>query len=129
MNDRESFRAARAGGSVVPALLVIAIGAFFLLDNLGIHIGFLDLRHWWAWLIMAAALAPLSTAAQRYREVGAVDGVVLNSLLNAAVIVMVALMFLLQPPWRQWWPLFMICGGLYMLARSWKGPDGGSPER
>ncbi len=119
MNIRESRRASRTGG-VVPALLVIAVGAFFLLDNLGIHIGFLYLQDWWAWLIMAAALAPLTTAVQRYRKVGVVDGVVLQSVFNAAAIVMVALMFLLHLSWRQWWPVFVIYGGLCMLARNWK---------
>jgi len=121
MNTRESRRASRSGNGVVPALLVIAIGVFFLLDNLGIHIGFLYLQNWWAWLIMAAAIAPLSTAMQRYRKRGVVDGTVLHSLLTAAAIVMVALMFLLQLSWRQWWPVFVIYGGLCMLVRNWKG--------
>lgn len=115
MNIRESRRT----HGVVPALLVIAVGAFFLLDNFGIRIGFLYRENWWAWLIMAAALAPLSTAVQRYRKRGVVDGVVLHSLFSAAAIVMVALMFLLELSWRQWWPVFVIYGGLCMLARNW----------
>ena len=127
MNNHQSRRASRSGNGVVPALLVIAIGAFFLLDNLGIHIGFLYLRNWWAWLIMAAALAPLSTAVQRYRKLGTVDGMVLNSLLHAAAIVMVALMFLLHLSWRQWWPVFVIYGGLCMLVRNGKGVSDDTP--
>ena len=120
MNIRESRRAYRYKNGVVPALLVIALGAFFLLDNLGIHVAFLDRQNWWAWLILLAALAPLSDAVQRYRSLGAVDGAVLHSLLTAAAIVMVAMMFLLELSWRQWWPAFVIYGGLCMLVRNWR---------
>ena len=77
---RESRRAYRYKGGVVPALLVIALGAFFLLSNLGVHVAFLDQQNWWAWLIMLAAIAPLSGAVQRYRSLDAIDGVVLHSL-------------------------------------------------
>ena len=105
---------------VIPALLVIAFGVFFLLGNLGIHLAFFDREDWWAWLILLAALGPLSGALERYRTVGAVDGVVLHALLTAAAIVMVAAMFLLQLSWQQWWPVFVIYGGLCMLTRSWR---------
>lgn len=121
MNIHESRRVGRSGNSVIPAVLVMAIGAFFLLDNLGIHIAFPYLQNWWAWLIMAAAIAPLSTAVQRYRKLGVVDGAVLHALLNGVAIVMVALMFILQLSWGQWWPVFVIYGGLCMLVRNWKG--------
>ncbi len=124
MSIRESRRAYRYKGGVVPALLVIALGAFFLLSNLGVHVAFLDQQNWWAWLIMLAAIAPLSGAVQRYRSLDAIDGVVLHSLFTAAVIVMVAVMFLLELSWRQWWPVFVIYGGLCMLARNWRiAPD------
>jgi hypothetical protein len=43
---------------------------------------------------------------------------VLRSLLTAAVIVMVALMFILELSWQRWWPLFVIYGGLWMLVGS-----------
>jgi hypothetical protein len=71
-----------------------------------------------AWLIMAGAVAPLSMAVQRYRERGVVDGEVLHFVLNGAIVVMVALIFLLQLSWGQWWPVFVIYGGLCMLVRS-----------
>ena len=105
---------------VIPALLVIAFGVFFLLGNLGIHLAFFDQQDWWAWLILLAALGPLSGAVERYRMVGAVDAAVLHALLTAAAIVMVAVMFILQLSWQQWWPVFVIYGGLCMLTRSWR---------
>ncbi len=114
----QSGKASRYSNKVVAALSVIAIGAFFLLGNLGAHWGFLYLQNWWAWLIMAGAVAPLSMAVQRYRERGVVDGEVLHFVLNGAIVVMVALIFLLQLSWGQWWPVFVIYGGLCMLVRS-----------
>jgi 1,4-dihydroxy-2-naphthoate octaprenyltransferase len=105
---------------MIPALLVIAFGVFFLLGNLGIHAAFFEQDNWWAWLILLGALGPLSGAVERYRIVGAVDGEVLHALLAAAAIVMVAVMFILQLSWQQWWPVFVIYGGLCMLTRSWR---------
>ena len=124
MSIREARRARwyRGGyrNGVIPALLVIAFGVFFLLGNLGIHLAFFDRQDWWAWLILLAALGPLSGAVERYRVVGAIDGVVMHALLTAAAIVMVAVMFILQLSWQQWWPVFVIYGGLCMLTRSWR---------
>lgn len=111
---------------VMPALLVIAFGVFFLLGNLGINIPLFDNANWWAWFILIGAAWPLFDAVEHYRETGAIDGEVLHSLLTAAAVVMVALMFLLQLSWQQWWPVFVIYGGLCMLVRGsrrrrWKG--------
>lgn len=128
MRIREARRARwRRDGDrngVIPALLVIALGVLFLLGNLGIHLAFFDQEDWWAWLILLAALGPLSGAVERYRMVGAVDGVVLHALLTAAAIVMVAVMFILQLSWQQWWPVFVIYGGVCMLTRSWRRTAG-----
>ncbi|MEO7065649.1 MAG: hypothetical protein ABI114_01960 [Rhodanobacter sp.] len=114
-NDPTNARSSRS--RVIPALLVIAIGAFFLLDNLAINLPFFDIENWWAWIILFAAALPLADAARRYRSVGRVDGEVAHSLLSATAIVMVALMFILELSWHVWWPVFVIYGGLCMLVR------------
>lgn len=116
----QSGQASRYSHKIVPALIVIAVGALFLLGNLGVHWGFLYLQNWLAWLIMIGAVGPASIAMQRYRTQGAIDGEVLHYVLNAAVIIMVALIFLLQLSWGQWWPVFVIYGGLCMLLRNWR---------
>jgi len=123
MNEHESGQSRRRSRNLVPALLVIALGVFFLLGNLGIHIRFPYLHNWWAWLILAVAIAPLSSAIQRYRKVDRADSEVLHSLLNAMAIVMVALMFLIPLSWATWWPVFVIYGGLHMLVRSDRRDD------
>ena len=107
----------RYGDRVVPALLVIAVGALFLLDNFGFDFPFFNFHNWWAWFILFAAISPLSHAQRRYRRVGVFDGPVLHSVLSAAAIVMVALMFILELSWVRWWPIFVIYGGLCMLVR------------
>lgn len=119
MESRESRHAYRHRNGIIPAVLVIALGVFFLLNNFDIHFAFFDWQNWWAWLILIAALSPLSSAVQRYRSIGRVDGCVLHSLLTAAAIVMVAVMFILQLSWQRWWPVFVIYGGLCMLTRGW----------
>jgi hypothetical protein len=43
----QSGKASRYNNKVVAALSVIAIGAFFLLGNLGVHWGFLYLQNRW----------------------------------------------------------------------------------
>lgn len=102
---------------IFPALAVIAVGVIFLIRNLGIEIPFLERSNWWAWFILIAALAPLTTAYEAYRERGRVDAEVIYSLLSGAAVVLVAVMFLLGLDWRVWWPLFVILGGLFTLVR------------
>ncbi len=99
---------------MVPALIVIAIGVFFLAHNLGIRIPLV--RDWWAWLIMIVAVVPLSQAVRGYRTRGGWDAWVLRDLLNAALLVVVALMFLLHLEFAVWWPVFVIFGGFYMFT-------------
>lgn len=114
-SDPTNARSSRS--RVIPALLVIAIGVFFLLDNLAINLPFFDIENWWAWIILFAAALPLTDAVSRYRSVGTFDREVAHSLLSATAIVMVALMFILELSWHQWWPVFVIYGGLCMLIR------------
>jgi hypothetical protein len=111
-------------GGMVAALIVIAIGVVFLLDNFGISFGFMEYHNWWAVFILVGAVGPLNQATRRFRAQGRVDGVVLHSLVSTAAIIAVALMFLLDLSWNLWWPLFIIFGGLWMLANNWKRDSG-----
>lgn len=98
-------------------LVVIAVGVVFLLRNFGISLPFMQLHNWWALFILVGAVPSLGYALQRYRSVGKLDSRVLHSLLSAAVVIMVALFFLLALSWELWWPLFVIYGGLWMLVK------------
>jgi hypothetical protein len=100
-----------------PALFVIALGVLLLLRNLGIGFDFFEFHNWWAWLILVAAIAPLTRAYELYRAGGKLDGMVAHHLFVAGAIIVVAVLFLMDLDWARWWPLFVILGGLSMLAR------------
>lgn len=100
-----------------PALFVIALGVLFLLRNLGYGFDFFEFHNWWAWLILVAAVAPLTRAIEVYRANGKLDRAVAHHLLVAGAVAVVATLFLLDLDWGRWWPLFVILGGLSMLAR------------
>lgn len=100
----------------MPAVVIIAIGVFFLLNNLGMHFHFLLPDKWWAWLILLAAVAPLTRAWQAWQARGRFDREIAYDLLTASAIVLVAVLFLADLDWGIWWPLFVILGGLYVLA-------------
>lgn len=101
---------------IFPAVAIIAIGVLFLLNNLGYSLAFLDRGNWWAVLILLAALAPLTRAWEIYRGRGRVDAEVVHSVLCAAAVALVGVMFLLELDWGIWWPLFVILAGLFALA-------------
>ncbi|HEX5340239.1 MAG TPA: DUF5668 domain-containing protein [Gammaproteobacteria bacterium] len=111
-------------GSFAAGLVVIAIGVFFLLNNFGINFGFMEYHNWWALFILVGAAGPLTYAVQRYRTQHKVDGVVLHSLVSGIAVITVALVFLLDLDWGLWWPLFIIYGGLFILANNWKRDSG-----
>lgn len=126
MKDPELKAAYRHWSSLTTGLVVIAIGVAFLLWNFGVQLPFMQYRNGWALFILIGAVGPLSHALQRYRQRHNFDGVILHSLVSAVAIVVVALMFLLNLNWTRWWPVFVIIGGLYMLANHWnRGSDSG----
>jgi hypothetical protein len=96
-------------------LAIVVIGGLLLARNLGFELFFLNFHNWWAFFILLAALGPLQQAVSSYRKEG--WGVaVANSLVSAAAIVFIALMFLLDLSFGTWWPIFVIIGGLYMMT-------------
>lgn len=102
---------------IFPAAAIIVIGVLFLAGNLGYRLDFLYFHNWWAWIILLAALAPLSRAYESYRASGNLDGCTIRHLTGAAFMVLVAGMFLLDLDWAVWWPLFVILAGVAMLVR------------
>lgn len=126
MRDEESKAAYRHWGSATMGLVVIVIGIAFLLWNFNVRLPFMRYRNWWAFFILLGALGPLSYAAHRYRAQHKLDGAILHSLVSAAAIIVVALLFLLNLDWSLWWPLFIIIGGCYMLASHWRRDAAGT---
>lgn len=128
MDTSESKPGYRNWGSLATAVVVIIIGILFLLDNLGYRPTFMAYQNWWALFILVGAAGPLGYAVQRYRRHGGMDSAVLSSLISAASIIFVALIFLLNLPWNLWWPVFIIFGGLWMLTGNWRRQSGSDPH-
>jgi len=98
-------------------LVIVLVGVLFLLRNLGIALPFMQLHNWWTLFVLIGAVPSLAYAAQRYRRTGKLDPRVVHSLLSAAMIVTVSILFLLDLSLERWWPLFVIYGGLWTLVR------------
>ncbi len=111
----ETTRPAARQWRIFPAVAIIAIGLLLLANNLGYDLAFLDRGNWWAVIILLAAFVPLGHAWERHRAVGKIDAEVLYSMLSAAAVVLVGVLFLFQLDWGTWWPLFVILGGLFTL--------------
>lgn len=111
---------------IVLGFVVVILGVLFLLQNFGVPLPFQSLQNWWALFILLGAVPPLSYAVARLQRTRRVDAGVLHGLMSAAVVVMVALIFLLDLSWDRWWPLFVIYGGLWMMVkgeRRWRSDD------
>jgi hypothetical protein len=110
-------------GDVVTGLIVILIGLVFLGENFGIDFPFVGWHNWWALFILIGAAAPAARAFERYRMVGRVDAQVAHAMVSALAVVTVALIFLLDASFAQWWPIFVVIGGLSMLVPGGKRRD------
>ncbi|HEY2344305.1 MAG TPA: hypothetical protein VGH80_00330 [Xanthomonadaceae bacterium] len=110
-------------GDVIGGLVLILIGLVFLADNFNIDLPLFGWHNWWALFILVGAAAPASRAIDRYRSVGAFDAQVAHSLLSAAAVVAVALIFLLDASFGVWWPIFLVIGGLSMLVSGGRRRD------
>ena len=96
-------------------LAIVVIGGLLLARNLGFEFFFLNFHNWWAFFILLAAIGPLQQALSFYRKEG-FGAAVVNSLVSAGAIIVIAVMFLLDLSFWVWWPVFVIIGGLYMMT-------------
>ncbi|MFC3117069.1 LiaF transmembrane domain-containing protein [Cellvibrio fontiphilus] len=101
-------------GKLSLGLVVAVVGALLLARNLGYEFFFLDIHNWWAFLILFTALGPIHQAWRFYSkgEVWAAT----NSLVFAAGIIFIALLFLIDLAFWTWWPVFIILIGLYLMS-------------
>lgn len=95
----------------VPGLVLIGIGAYFLLNN------FTDfqLNNWWALFILIPAFGSLGNFMKAYRQEGRVNGEARGSLIGGLMMLFVASIFLFGWNWATVWPVFLIIGGLGAL--------------
>lgn len=120
--ERAARRAERhAGGySWVGGVVLILLGAIFLLQNTGLMRGF---DNWWALFILIPAVGAFASAWRMYQHAGnAWTPAATGPLLGGLVLSSLAAMFLFGLDIGMWWPLFLIGGGVAALlgARQWR---------
>lgn len=120
MKMHETCSHAGGNSALFTGLALVAIGVLFLLNNFGLQFDFMMHRNWWALFILIGSIGPLGHAVQQYRSQGHFDGSVLHSLVSAASIGFVGVIFLLDLAWDQWWPVFIIFGGLWTVSKGWR---------
>lgn len=109
-------------GNWLIALVLIAIGAIFLLQNLGV-LNVFFIHNWWALFILLGTAGAWGTAWRIYQSNGRrvtpqVTGAFIGGLFPLAV----ALIFLFNLNWGNIWPIFLIIAGLAVLARNFGQP-------
>jgi hypothetical protein len=105
------------------AAILIALGAVFLLQNLGI----ITLTNWWALFILIPAGGSFANAWRIYRATGE-WGPAAGPLIGGLIFTALALMFLfnisLGINWGTFWPLLLIAGGIALLLQVLGGNRG-----
>lgn len=111
-DDRSARRGRRGRGGLWAGVVLIFMGAVFMLQQLGIvGQGF----NWWAIFVLIPAFGALSAAWALYRRSERFDAGVRSSLGSGLITLTVALMLLFDFDWGVWWPLMLIVPALAML--------------
>ena len=102
----------RHTGRWVPGLILIALGAVFLVNNLtGIEI-----KNWWALFILIPAFGAFARAWERYNQAGTLDRHARQSLLGGLILTALAAVFLFNLNWVWFGPVLLILLGLTLLG-------------
>jgi hypothetical protein len=116
LQRRAERRANRYAGGLgwLAGLILIGIGAIYLLNELGI---LPELTNWWALFLLLPAVAALSAGVGAYRHNGGRwTPAVVFPLLGSLLLASLAAAFLFGFDYGWLWPLFLIAGGLLLLA-------------
>jgi hypothetical protein len=96
-------------GSWLPGIILIVLGAIFLAEN---YFG-TTLRNWWALFILIPAASTLSVADGHWRD-GATSRATGPFIVGVGFLAL-TIVFLLDLPIGQLWPVFLIVAGLALL--------------
>jgi hypothetical protein len=105
-------------GGIWWGLVLVAIGAIFLLQNIG---AISEHFNWWAVFILVPALSALSGAWFAFERSKRFDAAVRSALGGGLIILTVALMFMFGVDWNRWWPLMLIVPGFTIFINGF--PD------
>jgi hypothetical protein len=115
MSDASPSRASRRYGSWIPGLALIGIGLVFLAQN---YLG-REIHNWWALFILLPVFFTLERAYASLQVGRSAEAI--GQLMGALVLVALVVIFLLDLPLGQLWPIFLILGGIWLLfsRRTW----------
>ena len=108
----ESARPWSNSRTLLPGLVLIALGTIFLLSNLT---GF-RLDNWWALFILIPAVNNFSSGLEKYRQSGNFNRKVRGHFFSAFFFVLLSLAFFISLDFGLIWPAFLILAGLGILA-------------
>jgi len=119
MTDRQTQEDdPRGPGAWIAALILIAVGIIFLLQNMGYAIP----GNWWALFILIPAAFAFVSAWRAYEGAGRQLGSgVIGPLITGIVLVALTLLFLfnLDVDWNVIWPAVLIIIGVLALGRAY----------
>lgn len=102
-------------GVPVGALILIGLGLFFLLRNLGFS--FPD--NWWAVFLLIPACGALVAAIRLYRAEGRWTNEALGALIPGIVFLALFAAFFFNFAWGIFWPVILLAVGFGLLVRSY----------
>lgn len=109
-NDRPRGRR-RSSGSFWFPIALITMGVIFLLQQ----IGDFTFENWWALFILIPAFSAFGTAFALWRRSGHFSLGVWSTFFGGLFPLTVALIFLFNLPWEDYWPVFIILAGIGMI--------------
>ena len=102
------------GAPWAAGLVLILLGAAFMLQNLGLFI--VPLHNWWALFILIPAAAAFDQSYRTYRQEGnLLTGPARASLIGGTVLTLIAATFLFSLSWALVGPLMLILAGVAVL--------------
>jgi len=101
----------RTSGSIGFAIVLIVLGFVFLLQQ----IGDFSFDNWWALFILIPTLSAFGSAFRIWQRSGRFNFAVWSTFYGGLFPMLVALIFLFNLNWGDYWPLFIILGGFGMF--------------
>jgi len=108
----EPKKSTRSSGVAWGAIVLIALGVILLAQQ----VGNFSFENWWALFILIPALSAFASAVEIWRRAGRFTFAVWSTFHGGLFPLLVAVLFLFELDWGDYWPLFIILGGFGMLV-------------
>jgi hypothetical protein len=110
VSDATPARHSSRYGSWIPGLALIGLGIVFLIQN---YLG-QEIHNGWALFLLIPVVFTLERGYTSLQAVRSAEAI--GQLLGGLVLVALILIFILELPVGQLWPIFLIIGGLSLLV-------------